>query len=266
YDELLPLVQDFLALSPDDERMQRLGRQLQAREEQQRQQQAYEARRALIGRGIVLMAVVAAGAVYLQQAGHLPQLDRDTPARQVDQHIAQADIPELVETDDKVVPDPGTNTADKSDGVTPTSTTTATEKPAAPETEDSSKPGDISKPAPDRPAVSKELVHTLEGSEGAYAVAFSPDGTQLAATHGSAVKVWNVELGAEELTLEDVDNKDVVSLSFSPDGKRLASTCGTMGKVWDMVSGRVVVQFEGHTESINSVAFNPDGKRLVSAG
>ena len=71
------------------------------------------------------------------------------------------------------------------------------------------------------------LVQRLDGLQvRANKVAFNPEGTRLAACDEGMVKVWNVETGAELLSLA-YGAQDV---SFSPDGRTLAAA-GLDGRV-----------------------------------
>jgi WD40 repeat protein len=53
---------------------------------------------------------------------------------------------------------------------------------------------------------------------------------------------------------------------FSLDGQRLASASWDQTvRVWDASSGAELLQFQGHTDRLQSVCFSPDGQRLASA-
>jgi WD40 repeat protein len=104
-------------------------------------------------------------------------------------------------------------------------------------------------------------------------VAFSPDGTQLAAAvhdygvNANVVKFWDPATG-RELRIFKGHTGEISSLAFSPDGTRLASAevARPMVKLWDTATGTELRILKGHGYSIYSVAFSPDGKRLASAG
>jgi WD40 repeat protein len=119
------------------------------------------------------------------------------------------------------------------------------------------------------PALKGSINEIFEG------IAFSPDGKRLAAGSGTvdeakrgysagAVRVWDLETGAEVLTVKGHNNM-VWNVAFSPDGKRLASAAGGEIKVWDAQTGEELLSFRGHTSYIYSLAFSADGKRAISA-
>ncbi len=97
-------------------------------------------------------------------------------------------------------------------------------------------------------------------------IAYSPDGTLLAA--GSSIGVWiyNAQSG-EELALFTEHPRGVSSVSFSPDGKTLASGSASgdaIVRLWDISTGTLKDAFAGHTFVVTSVSFSPDGKTLAS--
>ena len=91
-------------------------------------------------------------------------------------------------------------------------------------------------------------------------VAFSPDGTLLAAgSREGAIKVWNVTSEAEVATLEGHTDQ-VTSIDFSPDGSMLASgSLDRTVKIWNTATWASAT-LEGHAERIGKVAFVRDGK------
>ena len=109
-------------------------------------------------------------------------------------------------------------------------------------------------------------LQTLEGhSSLVRAVAFSPDGKQLASASALAVWLWDVGSGAALQTLEG-HSSYVSAVAFSPDGKQLASASyDSTVRLWDAGSGAALQTLEGHSDRVSAVAFSPDGKQLASA-
>jgi WD40 repeat protein len=96
------------------------------------------------------------------------------------------------------------------------------------------------------------------------ALAFSPDGTTLAAASSSgATTVWNVS--SRSLRYEPLFAGLGASVAFSPDGKTLA-TSGSGGGVtfWDVRTGERSGRIGGFSPS-SDVAFSADGERVAFA-
>jgi WD40 repeat protein len=106
----------------------------------------------------------------------------------------------------------------------------------------------------------------LRGHEGPVnALAFSPDGTQLAsASDDGTARVWNLQTRRAHVI--DADAEQVRSVSYSDDGTRLA-TAGADGtvRIWPADGGRPVV-LVGHEGPVNSAEFDHRGDRIVSFG
>jgi WD40 repeat protein len=105
-------------------------------------------------------------------------------------------------------------------------------------------------------------------------VAYSPDGTRLAAASqrpggkSFCVKVWDAVTG-KELLCAGEHAAPIQALAFSRDGTRLASGSGEMFKagevkVCDASTGKELFARK-HTGPVRGVAFSPDGTRLASA-
>ena len=95
-------------------------------------------------------------------------------------------------------------------------------------------------------------------SEGCVlALAFSPDGTQLASGGGdTTVRLWNATSNDEPTLLHQHHEGWVNVLAFSPDGKMLAS--GSTDKtvlLSDTTTGKRLAAFTGHLNGITALAF-----------
>ena len=133
------------------------------------------------------------------------------------------------------------------------------------------------RPTPDAEMVLRQAVADYRvrgtaslGGAKAYSVAFSPDGTRLAATGSDgAVRVWawnGRTVTGSPLVLRGHEG-DVWFVAFSPDGRQLA-TAGADGtiRIWRADGQGAPRQLRGHKGIVWTVAFSPDGSRLASAG
>jgi len=109
------------------------------------------------------------------------------------------------------------------------------------------------------------------GRMGLAHIEFSSDGTELATTAGTSVRVWNTRSGAEEVALKR-HLGPIACAAFSPDGT-LVATGGFDGEahLWNAADGthvRSLVDAEGvcHLGWLFDLGFSPDGSWIVSAG
>jgi len=114
-----------------------------------------------------------------------------------------------------------------------------------------------------------EIFKSFGLKESVRSLAFTPDGTVLAAAGGDtedfAIHLWDVASGREIGNL--VGHSGIVwGAAFSPDGQMLASVSsdGT-AKVWDWRSGDLLKSLD-FPDQVGSVSFSPDGQTLAVGG
>jgi WD40 repeat protein len=112
------------------------------------------------------------------------------------------------------------------------------------------------------------------------AVAFSPDGAQIATAGDTAVTnvegdpsnailLWDLASVSQTMALMGHQSR-VNALAYSPDGSMLASVSGDEDGLeysvylWDLEDGSVIDVLEEHLAPVEAVAFSPDGSLLAS--
>ena len=110
----------------------------------------------------------------------------------------------------------------------------------------------------------------LEGhAEAVRALAFSPDGSLIAAAGGlpgraGEVKLWSTADGKPVRTIDGhADN--ILDVAFSPDGAQLA-TCSydKLAIIWNVATGEKLQTLKNHVDAVYSLAYSPDGAKLVT--
>jgi WD40 repeat protein len=113
----------------------------------------------------------------------------------------------------------------------------------------------------------RDLLKVIDVPEGVSSVAYSPDGTRIAAgSPDHTVRLWDAATGAP---VEQALRHDhaVTSVAFSPDGTRIATgSADKTVRLWDAKTGQPIGQPLRHDEAVNTVAFSPDGTRIASGG
>jgi hypothetical protein len=102
------------------------------------------------------------------------------------------------------------------------------------------------------------------------AVAFSPDGDQLATSGYHEILVWNTTDGTPSKRITNVAER-IYALQYSPNGKLIAVGAGTPAqlgevKVFSAATGDLVTDLARTGDAVFTVAFSPDGKRLATGG
>ena len=105
------------------------------------------------------------------------------------------------------------------------------------------------------------------------AVAFSPDGTNLATGGFHEVIVWNVSTGAIKQRIQPLQER-IYDITYSPDGQYMATAAGDPGrfgtaKLWKAKAdgtAEFVRDLGESTDAIFAIAFSPDSKKVAAAG
>ena len=99
----------------------------------------------------------------------------------------------------------------------------------------------------------------------ARALAYSPDGTRLAAAGlDGTVRILVKATATTETTL--TGHTGVGALAYSPDGTRLAAAGhGGTVRIWDPTTATTETTLTGHTGGVWALAYSPDGTRLAAA-
>ncbi len=146
-------------------------------------------------------------------------------------------------------------------GVTATPTTLHT-SPASPALSPTSSatPEQSSTTIPASGPIGATLFEYHGHPSGAFAVAWSPDGT-LIVSGGSdkTVQVWSALTGVTRLVYRGHTDQ-VNSVNWSPDGKLIASSGDGSVQVWDAATGRLIFK---NTHQVYGTAWSPDSMQLA---
>jgi len=123
---------------------------------------------------------------------------------------------------------------------------------------------------------SGEQIHRLAHDNNGYMtnyVEWSPDGSKIAgATDDSNAHVWDARTWEPLYSLQHEPPAFVMTSAWSPDGTRLLTTAGNdeqgakdnTARIWDTSTGKELLVFSGHTQSVWPGSWSPDGKRVIT--
>ena len=111
----------------------------------------------------------------------------------------------------------------------------------------------------------------LSGGDATFqinSVAFSPDGSLIAAgdggyTKSGEVRIYNTSTGDPIGSPLKVDD-EVSSVAYSPDGSRLAAAHHQSVSIFNLETNEVQYTLRGHAGWVISVSWSPDGTKLAS--
>jgi WD40 repeat protein len=112
---------------------------------------------------------------------------------------------------------------------------------------------------------SRILTLKESGTVANWGVAFSPDGTHVAAaSYDDQLRIWEVD-GTLRQAIK-ADSRGLTRVAFSPDGQTIATGgLDATIKLWNL-DGSLQNTLVGHSSFITSLAFSPDGNYLYSGG
>ncbi|MBM3727266.1 MAG: hypothetical protein FJW40_17810 [Acidobacteria bacterium] len=117
-------------------------------------------------------------------------------------------------------------------------------------------------------ATRKTLARLSGHTDAVRAVAFSQDGSLLAAAGGTPGKSGEVKLWDRQGTLLRTlqgHSDCIYALAISPDGKLIATASyDKMVKLWDAATGTGTRNLKDHIDAVYALRFSPDGRLLVS--
>jgi hypothetical protein len=102
------------------------------------------------------------------------------------------------------------------------------------------------------------------------AVAYSPDGSELATSGYHEILIWSAKDGRRLGRVTNIAER-VYGIQYSPDGKTIAVAAGTPAqlgevKLFSTESRELVADLVRTGDAVFAVSFSPDGKRLATAG
>jgi len=109
--------------------------------------------------------------------------------------------------------------------------------------------------------------NTTAHASNVTAVAFSPDGSQLASGSLDGTVKTHSTAGWSLIRTFSGHSDGVCSVAFSPDGSVLASGGNDQtARLWNTASGSSLAVLSGHADAVSAIGFAPDGNTVVTGG
>jgi WD40 repeat protein/serine/threonine protein kinase len=114
-------------------------------------------------------------------------------------------------------------------------------------------------------ALTGRQLHQIKACPGCRveALAFTPDGKEVATVSDLGVSLWDVVGGQLRIAFPSL-GMEAHALSVTPDGRKLGATFGNSARVWRIATGQQEALLEGG-ESNEALAFSSDGHTLAVA-
>jgi WD40 repeat protein len=101
----------------------------------------------------------------------------------------------------------------------------------------------------------------LQGDHDAHHLAFSPARSRLAVDNA----IYDLQDGSRKQVFWGFSPANIQAITYSPDGQVLAITTGSKVSLVDIVTGRVLQELVANGVKIRCVKFNPDGRKVAGA-
>ena len=102
------------------------------------------------------------------------------------------------------------------------------------------------------------------GAERVWAVAVSPDDSQLLTAGGDEAQIWDLRSGRGGMTF--ARQGSVAAARFSPDSQRvITGSWDNTARIWNAATGVVELRLVGHSGYVNDAIFSPSGRQVLTA-
>ncbi|RFU81298.1 high-affinity glucose transporter [Trichoderma arundinaceum] len=116
---------------------------------------------------------------------------------------------------------------------------------------------------PSMPLEWTACIQSFQSPERTTALAFSPDGTQLASVDLRTLKIWDLETGACLHTFESYFDEER-TVVFSYNGMHVAVGSRKAVDIWCLTTSTCLTTIQMDRALVMTIAFSPDGTRLVA--